>query len=136
MDWKRTALQTKIRSSHRRYSVRKGVLQNFAIFTRKYLCQSLFFKLKPATLSKKKLRHRCFPVNFAKFWRAPFLRNTSWRMPLKNIFEYRFVALIVNFLLSWYHTLFYRRKCPIIVEVCDHRTNSSCYVQDLKMHEN
>ena len=25
----------------------------------------------------KRLQHRCFPVNFAKFLRAPFLQNTS-----------------------------------------------------------
>ena len=29
--------------------------------------------LRPATLLKKRLRHRCFPVNFAKFLRTPFL---------------------------------------------------------------
>ena len=34
---------TKYRSSHRRCSVRKGVLRNFAKFTGKHLCQSLFF---------------------------------------------------------------------------------------------
>ena len=36
----------------------------------KHLCQSLFFNkvagLKPATLLKKRLLHRCFPMNFAK----------------------------------------------------------------------
>ena len=31
------------RSSHRRCSVRKDVLKNFAKFTGKHLCQSLFF---------------------------------------------------------------------------------------------
>ena len=31
----------------------------------------------PATFFKKKLWHRCFPVNFAKFLRTPFLLNTS-----------------------------------------------------------
>ena len=31
-----------VRSSHRRCSVRKGVLRNFAKFTGKHLCQSLF----------------------------------------------------------------------------------------------
>ena len=31
------------RSSHRRCSIRKGVLRNFAKFTEKDLCQSLFF---------------------------------------------------------------------------------------------
>ena len=35
--------KTKCRSSHRRCSVRKGVLRNFAKFTGKHLCQSLFF---------------------------------------------------------------------------------------------
>ena len=52
-------------------SVRKGTLRNFAKFTGKHLCQSLFFnlvaELSPATLLKKKLWDRCFPVNFAKF---------------------------------------------------------------------
>ena len=35
--------------------------------------------LRPATLLKKRLWHTCFPVNFAKFLRSPFLQNTSWR---------------------------------------------------------
>ena len=35
--------RTSFRSSHKRCSVRKGVLRNFAKFTGKYLCQSLFF---------------------------------------------------------------------------------------------
>ena len=41
-----------------------GVLRNFAKFTRKHLYQSLFFNkvaaLRPATLLKKRLWHRCF----------------------------------------------------------------------------
>ena len=69
------------RSSHRRCSVTRGVLGNFGKFTGKHLCQSLFFNkvagLRPATLLKKRLWHRCFPVNFAKFLRTPFLQNTS-----------------------------------------------------------
>ena len=80
-------IQTNFRSSHQRCSVRKGVLRNFAKFTGKHLRQSLFFNkvavLRPATLLKKRLWHRCFPVNFAKFLRTPFLQNTSGRMLLK-----------------------------------------------------
>ena len=34
------------------------------------------------TLLKKRLSHRCFPVNFGKFQRAPFLQNTSGRLLL------------------------------------------------------
>ena len=36
-------LKTSFRSSHGRCSVRKGILRNFAKFTRKLLCQGLFF---------------------------------------------------------------------------------------------
>ena len=74
------------RSSHQRCSMKKGVLRNFTKFTGKHLCQSLFFNkvagLRPATLLKKRLWHRCFPVNFVKFLRTPFLQNTSGRLLL------------------------------------------------------
>ena len=76
-----------IRSSHRTCSVRKGVLRNFAKFTGKHLCQSLFFNKnagRTATLLKKSPWHRCFPVNFAKFLRKPYLQNTSGRLLLNN----------------------------------------------------
>ena len=67
------------RSSRPEVFCKKGVLENHAKFTRKHLCQSLFFNkvafLRPATLLKKRLWHRCFPVNFAKFPRTPFLRE-------------------------------------------------------------
>ena len=75
------------RSSHRRYSIRKGVLRNFGKFTGKHLCQSLFVNKvvgRPATLLKKRLWHRCFPMNFAKFLRTPFLQNTSGRLLLNK----------------------------------------------------
>ena len=39
--------------------------------------------LRPATLSKKRLWHRCVPVNFAKFLRTPFF--TSGRLLLKFV---------------------------------------------------
>ena len=53
------------------------------VSTGKHLHRSLFFSkvagINPATLLKKTLRHRCFPVNFAKFLSVPFLPNTSGR---------------------------------------------------------
>ena len=71
-----------LRSSHRRFSVKKGVLKNLTKFTGKHLRQCLFFK-KVAGLG-----HRCFPVNFVKFLRTAFLQNTSGRLLLTiNIFE-------------------------------------------------
>ena len=72
----------------------KSVLRNFTKFTGKYLCQSLFFKkvadLRPATLLKKRLWHRCFPVNFVKFLRTPFLQNTFGQLLL--VMEITFVS--------------------------------------------
>ena len=32
--------------------------------------------LRPKSLLKKRLRHRCFPTNFADFLRAPFFHRT------------------------------------------------------------
>ena len=53
---------TQFRSSHWSCTVKKGVLENFAKFTGKHLCQSLFFSKvpglrpgTPATLLKKRL---------------------------------------------------------------------------------
>ena len=38
----------------------------------------------PTTLLKKRLWHRCFPVNFLKVLRKPFLQNTSRWLFLYN----------------------------------------------------
>ena len=55
----------------------KGAPRIFTKFKGKHLCQSLFFNkvtgLNPATLLKKRLWHRCFPVNFAKLLRTPLV---------------------------------------------------------------
>ena len=40
--------------------------------------------LRPTTLLKKRLWHRCFPVNFAKLL-TPFLRNTSRLLLLREM---------------------------------------------------
>ena len=65
------------RSSRPEVFCKKSVLKNF----------------RPATLLKKRLWHRCFPVNFAKFLRIPFLQNTSdgcfwtWRKSLESCYN-------------------------------------------------
>ena len=41
-----------------------------------------FLEISQNPLLKKRLWHRCFPVNFAKFLRTPFLQNTSGRLLL------------------------------------------------------
>ena len=53
--------------------------------------QSLFFNkvtgLRPATLLKKRLWHRCFPVSFVKFLRKLFLHSTSGRLLLSRTWD-------------------------------------------------
>ena len=76
------------RSSRPEVFCKKGIQRNFTKFTGKHLCQRLFFNkvagLRPATLLKKSLWHRCFPVNFAKFLRTPFYKeNLWWRLLIK-----------------------------------------------------
>ena len=64
------------RSSRPEEVCKKGVLKSFGKFLGKHQCWSLFFikvaSLMPATFLKKRLQHRCFPLDFAKFLRTPF----------------------------------------------------------------
>ena len=77
-----------VRSSHQRCSIKKCVLENFAKFTGKHLCQSLFFNkvacLRSAILLKTRLWHSCFPVNFEEFLGTPFLLITFGRLLLND----------------------------------------------------
>ena len=66
------------RSIQQRCSVKKGIVKNFSKFTGKHLCQSF----RPAALLKKRFWHWCFPLNFAKHLRAPFLQNAFRRLLL------------------------------------------------------
>ena len=56
-----------------------GIVKGFSKFTGKYLCQSLHFNkiagLRTAILLKNRFRHKCFPVNLAKFLRTRFLQT-------------------------------------------------------------
>ena len=62
--------------SYRQKQSSGGVLKDFAKFTGKHLCWSLFFNkvggLQCATLLKKRFQYSCFPVNFAKLLRTAF----------------------------------------------------------------
>ena len=58
--------------------------------------------LRPANLLKKRLQHRCFHVNFAKFPITPFLQNTSgwlllqWRVQGQKCLVYVFDTLLIS----------------------------------------
>ena len=62
---------SKARSSHRRCSVRKGILKNFAKFTGKHLCQSLFFN--KVTLA------RAFSCEFCEISENTFSTEHLWK---------------------------------------------------------
>ena len=73
---------------------KKGVVRNFAKFTGKHLCQSLFFNKVagwPATVLKKKLT-QVFSCEFCKLSKNTFSYGTSpvaasyltWRKPFSN----------------------------------------------------
>ena len=79
---------------------KKVVLRYFAKFTGKHLCQGLFFN--------KRLWHRCFPVNVAKFLRKPFLTERLWWLLLSyahlNFFvtrKWQKVQIIIENILYW-----------------------------------
>ena len=69
-------LLRRFRSSHRRCSVKKGALRNFAKLTGKYLCQSLFFNkvagLWPVTLLRKETLAQAFLCEFCEISKNTF----------------------------------------------------------------
>ena len=72
------------RSSHQRCSRKKSALTNLAKIKGEHLCQSLFFNKvegqRPEAcnfIKKKRLWHRCFPLDIANFVQAPFSWSTS-----------------------------------------------------------
>ena len=81
---------------------KKSVLRDFAKFTEKHLCQSLFFN-KVAGLSpqacnfiKKETLPRYFPVNFAKLIKTPFFIEHLWLLLLNLLYSLH----DINFLLA------------------------------------
>ena len=70
--------------------MKKGVLKNFANFTGKQLCWSLFLEPQASNFIKKRLQHSCFPTKFPKFLRSPILKNIRERLPLKGLLSLLF----------------------------------------------
>ena len=69
----------------------KAVFKNLAKFTGKHLCQNHFLNkatgLRPVTLLKKRLWHKCYPVNLVNF-----LRNHSNRTSPTDYFLIKLLA--------------------------------------------
>ena len=83
--WKKYLLQRKSRSTQRRCSVKEGMQRPAQVFSCKYceIFKDSYFEKHLWTAG-----HRCFPVNFAKFLRTPFLQNTSGRLLLEWVLIY------------------------------------------------
>ena len=107
-------------SSYPEVLCKKGVLRNFTKITGKQLCQSLFFVkvtgLRPINLSKKRLWHRCFPVNFVKLLRSPFHIEHLWWLLLKKaillIFLAKYLALLKLF--WWLELVSFFNGCSVL----------------------
>ena len=67
-------------------NLKKYIPKNFAIFTGKYFVLKSYFN-KIAGFVKRRLQHRCFPVNIRKFLRTPTWKNNCKRLLLKVLYK-------------------------------------------------
>ena len=117
---------------------KKGVLRNFAKFTGKHLCQSLFFNkvagLRPGTLLKKILWHRCFLVNFTKFLRTPFLtEHLGWLLLFLFVKATTLQLFSLRVISTSYQRYYKKPRKPYIISLLIHIT-SILYIAILLLH--
>ena len=107
---------TSFRSSHRRCSVRKGVFRNFAKFTGKHLCQSLFFN-KVAGLAcnfiKKETLAQVFSCEFCEISKNTFFTE-HLRWLLVFFFFYNIFFIFTTFFLQKVKSFYLSFACCII----------------------
>ena len=111
-----------------RCSVKKvflEVLQN----SQGNVCARVSFLIKlqaPITLLKKRLWHRCFPVNFTKFLRTTFFTEHLWWLLLhitdqlviyymhlkymKDLYSNKYISILEEFFQKRYHTSYNRKN--------------------------
>ena len=92
------------RSSHRRCSVRKGVLRTLAKFTGKYLCQSLFFNkvaCGACNLIKKETLAQVFSCEFCQISENTFLHRTPLLAAFR-IFLFSSISEFTKPFLHWF----------------------------------
>ena len=84
------------RSSRQEVFCKNGVLRNSTKIRRKTPVSESFFNkvvgFRPATLLKRRLLHRRFPVNFVKFLRTPFCTEQLWWLLLNQFVLYFFMT--------------------------------------------
>ena len=92
-----------LRTSHCSFPIKNGILKNFVNFTENHLYWSLFL----IELQAKRLKHRCFPVEFTKFLK------TYERLLLKPVVSpgvYFLISYTLAQIDTWflYHNLQFR----------------------------
>ena len=92
---------------------KKAVFKNFAIFTGKYLCWSLFLirlqAWRPANLLKRDSNTDIFIVNIAIFLRAPVLKTICkrlvlWIQRMNSQQWWNTISIVKNYLSSFQKT--------------------------------
>ena len=104
------------RSSRPEMFCKKDILKNFAKSRGKYLCHSLFFnKVTGWALFKKRVWHRCFPVNFAKFLRTPFhIEHLLWLLLILAWWEtWGLVMRTMTILLTYFQNSNIEKRCNL-----------------------
>ena len=66
--------------------LRRKLLKNFAILKRNNCDGVSFKKSRSCNFTKKRLQHRCFPVNIAIFLKLPILKNIcKWQLSIVSM---------------------------------------------------
>ena len=92
-------------------------------------CARVLFSIKlrpPATLLKKRLWHRCFPLNFAKFLRTSFFTEHLWWLPLNHkpfydwdLYSMPFLFYQLNMYVNWFvYKLEWQKLLWLCLERC------------------
>ena len=135
-----------VKSSHRRCSIKKDVIRNFAKLIGKHLCHSLFLKKVAGwstTLLKKWLRHRYFSINFPELFimgkyvkigfknRGPSCYFLSCRgQKSKNITKIKQKRLFLFTFLVSYFTAFLVQKLIYTINIWFNFVFGSFFEQD------
>ena len=106
------------RSSHQGCSVKKVFLERSSQDSQENTCirDSYLIELQTWKAVKKRLWHKCFPVNLAKFLRTPFLQNTSGRLLLLLAFQKQPPEVFYKKRCSWEFCKICR-KTPVVCKI-------------------
>ena len=105
--WHRSFIFTVAGGSRPEVFCKKGVFRNFTKFTGKHLCQ----RSNDCNFIKNRLRFSCFPLNFAKFLKTPFLQNTFGGCFCVSLSEFLIAAISNNILMDFLQKLQEKGHC-------------------------